>query len=231
MLLETYEFSKDKCWYNKACKHFDTDTCTMSCPRYLQMYYLFNQAGVPENMQYPRPLFPEQCDLEQFERLAEIKSNIVDWVNNGSQLYIFSATCGNGKTTWAIKLLSKYFDCIWPGNGYECRGMFVRCGHLLNRAKRAIGKPDPQFAEYLQTIRDCDLVIWDDIGEFALSVYDQQLLIELIDDRIYSGKANIYTSNVIDDVLEANVGRRIASRVVNGSEVVEFIGGDRRSSK
>lgn len=228
MLIDKYQFCRDKCWYKNACSMYNKEPCRMNCPRYLQMYYLFNQAGIPEVMQYPSPLYPDKQDYEQFVRLSEIKNDIVNWVNSGNNLYIFSSTCGNGKTSWAIKLMSKYFDCVWPGNGYECRGLFIRCGQLFNRAKRNISSKDSKWEEYLQAIRECDLVIWDDIGEYQLSLYDQQLLIELIDDRIYSGKANIYTSNVIDEVLECNIGKRLTSRVLNNSEVIEFIGGDRR---
>ena len=228
MLIDKYQFCRDKCWYKNACSMYNKEPCRMNCPRYLQMYYLFNQAGIPEVMQYPSPLYPDKQDYVQFVRLSEIKNDIVNWVNSGNNLYIFSSTCGNGKTSWAIKLMSKYFDCVWPGNGYECRGLFIRCGQLFNRAKRNISSKDSKWEEYLQAIRECDLVIWDDIGEYQLSLYDQQLLIELIDDRIYSGKANIYTSNVIDEVLECNIGKRLTSRVLNNSEVIEFIGGDRR---
>lgn len=228
MLIDKYEFCKDKCWYKDACSMYNKESCRMNCPRYLQMYYLFNQAGIPEVMQYPLPLYPDKQDYAQFVRLSQIKNDIVNWVNSGNNLYIFSSTCGNGKTSWAIKLMSKYFDCVWPGNGYECRGLFIRCGQLFNRAKRNISSKDSKWEEYLQAIGECDLVIWDDIGEYQLSLYDQQLLIELIDDRIYSGKANIYTSNVIDEVLECNIGKRLTSRVLNNSEVIEFIGGDRR---
>ena len=228
MLIDKYQFCRDKCWYKNACSMYNKEPCRMNCPRYLQMYYLFNQAGIPEVMQYPSPLYPDKQDYAQFVRLSEIKNDIVNWVNSGNNLYIFSSTCGNGKTSWAIKLMSKYFDCVWPGNGYECRGLFIRCGQLFNRAKRNISSKDSKWEEYLQAIRECDLVIWDDIGEYQLSLYDQQLLIELIDDRIYSGKANIYTSNVIDEVLECNIGKRLTSRVLNNSEVIEFIGGDRR---
>lgn len=229
MLIDKYEFNREKCWYKNACnKYNDSEICRMSCPRYLQMYYLFNQAGVPEPLQYPKPLFPEEIDLSQFQRLAAIKNDIVSWVESGNSLYIFSSNCGNGKTSWAIKLMSKYFNEIWPGNGYQCRGVFVRCGQLFNRAKRAIGTKDETWNEYLRMLKTCDLVVWDDIGEINLTAFEQQLLIELIDERIYNSKANIYTSNVIDDILEANVGRRIASRVVNGSEVIEFVGSDRR---
>lgn len=200
----------------------------MSCPRYLQMYYLFNQAGIPEPLQYPKPLFPDKRDLGEFERLAAIRADIKNWVKEGNNLYLYSPICGNGKTSWAIKLMSRYFDCVWAGNGYTCRGIFVRCSQLLNRAKRNISNPDPMWAEYLHTLKTCDLVVWDDIGEINLTTFEQQLIIEIIDDRIYSGKSNIYTSNLIDDALESNVGRRISSRVVNGSEVIEFLGGDRR---
>lgn len=229
MLIDHYEFDKEQCWYKKACSHYNTEVCRPNCKRYLQMYYLMNQAGIPKALQYPRPLYPDNNDLEQFKRVAEIKADIVNWVEAGNNLYLFSTTCGNGKTSWSLKLLTKYFDCIWPGNGYECRGLFIRVGEFLNRVKRAIGHKDPKLSEYLDTIRTCDLVVWDDIGEFELTVFEQQTIIELIDTRLYSGKSNIYTSNVIDETLEAHVGKRLLSRILNKSEVVEFIGGDRRN--
>lgn len=229
MLIDTYDFNREECWYKDVCSHYnDEEVCRPNCKRYLQMYYLMNQAGIPKAMQYPKPLTPDVQDLGEFQRLADIKNDIVNWVNEGNSLYIFSGNCGNGKTTWSIKLLTKYFDRVWPGNGYECKGLFIRVGEFLNRVKRAISSKDPKLKLYLETIRTCDLVVWDDIGEFELTVFEQQTLIELIDTRIYSGKANIYTSNVIDDILENHIGRRLASRVLNKSDVVEFIGGDRR---
>ena len=230
MLIDKYEFNREKCWYKDVCSHYNTEICSMSCPRYLQMYYLFNQAGIPEKMQYPIELCACKQDYEQFIRLAEIKNDIVEWVNEGNNLYIFSPTCGNGKTTWAIKLMSKYFDSIWCGNAYDCRGLFVRCSQLFVRAKRNIDRKDPTWNEYIETLKTCDLVVWDDIGEFEMSLFEQQLLIELIDERMYSGKANIYTSNVIDEVLENNVGKRLASRIQNNSEIIEFVGQDRRGN-
>lgn len=231
MLLTKFEFNRDKCWYKDVCKLYRCAECTMSCPKYHQMYYLFNQSGIPQNLQYPKKLVPVKSDEPAFRRLNAIKNDIVNWVNSGNSLYICSPECGNGKTSWSIKIMSKYFDSIWNGNGFDCRGIFVNCSSLLVQAKSQINRPEKHWHEYIETIRNCDLVIWDDIGDVYLSSYDYSILIDLINSRISLGKSNIYTSNLGRDQLTVNIGKRLASRIYNGSEIVEFVGGDRRSSK
>ena len=228
MILDKFEFSSDECWYNSVCSLFSTDKCCQSCVRYMQMYYLFNLGDIPKPLQYPKRLVPNEEDLSSFEDLQAIKEDIVNFVNNGENLYIYSKNCGNGKTTWAVKLLAKYFDEIWAGNGFTCRGVFVRVGKLLNRLKKSIGDKDTALPEYIRTLKKCDLVVWDDIGEYKLSVFEQQSILEIIDDRLYANKANIYTSNVIDNLLLDNVGPRLHSRILNSSIQIEFIGDDRR---
>ena len=67
-----------------------------------------------------------------------------------------------------------------------------------------------------------DLVIWDDIGVTRLKEYDHQILFSLINTRIANNKANIFTSNVIDDDLDDNIGGRLANRILDTSVIVEF---------
>lgn len=231
-MIYRYVFDKDKCWYKDVCNKIDNHkVCRYNCPRYLQMFYLFNNAGIPEKLQYPKPLYPSECDVEQFVILKEIKDDIENWVNNGENLYIFSSKCGNGKTTWAIKLISAYFNKIWAGNGYEPRGVFVRCSQLFTNNRDSWKAKDDEYVKwknYLELIETCDLVVWDDIGEYELQIWEQQLLMKLIDNRLINGKANIFTSNVIDSLLTKNIGPRLSSRVLNSSEVIEFLGSDRR---
>ena len=211
----------EDCWYNKVCTY---DYCT-NCIRYSEMKYLMDNSGIPKNRQYPQELIAD-VDLAQYKQLASIKSNIVDFVESGSNLFICSANTGNGKTSWAIKLMLRYFNDIWAGNGFKVRGLFVNVPTLLLQLKNF---SNPLSEEYKQNLMDVDLVIWDEIASSSISSYDYGNLLMFLDYRIAEGKSNIFTSNATSsEELEKNVGSKLSSRIWNTSTVVQFNGKDRR---
>jgi DNA replication protein DnaC len=73
-----------------------------------------------------------------------------------------------------------------------------------------------------------DLVIWDDIGSTGMSNYDLSQLLMYIDQRILSGKSNIFTGNLMYSDLEKSLGSRLASRIWNTSSIAELKGKDKR---
>ena len=73
-----------------------------------------------------------------------------------------------------------------------------------------------------------DLLVLDDIALTNVEDRFYNLLYNIIDDRYQNMKSTIYTSNIVPEDIMLKLGRRIYSRVVNGSDVVEFIAGDRR---
>ena len=222
--VKEFHFNKEECWFKEKCKDYNNENCNCSCSLYCQFYYLVNLANIPFNMQYPKNqvLTPGKDDHE-FEILTDIKTNIVEWVKNGGNLYLFSENFGNGKTTWAIKLMCSYFSKIWQGNGIECRGLFINVDEFLMEKQKQISYRDKRFIEMENLIPSVDLVIWDDIGCTQLTNYQHNILFPLINSRIIQHKSNIFTSNVIDSDLENNVGNRITSRILDTSQIIEFI--------
>ena len=215
---------KEDCWYKDVCSM----NCTDSCIRYLEMEYLINESGIPIAYQYPAILTPEDVDYESFCILADIKDNVLDFVNGNGSLYIASAETGNGKTSWATKLMLKYFDEIWAGNGFRIRGLFLHAPTLLAQLKNFA---NPLSDEYKRNIMECDLVIWDDIASTELSNYDLSQLLSLIDCRVNNSRCNIYTGNVdTSATLQKLMGVRLASRIWNRSEVIILKGKDRRTA-
>lgn len=211
----------EECWYNKVC----SEECSSYCIRFSEMKNLVESSGIPKAKQYPKPL-QAGIDYDAFCRLLDIKDNISKCVDNGFNLYITSAETGNGKTSWAIKLMLKYFDEIWAGNGFRVRGMFVHVPTLLNQLKNF---QKPLSEEYKQNIMNCDLVVWDDIASTDMSGYDHSQLLSYVDQRVFNEKANIFTGNLPSfDALTQAVGDRLASRIYRAGEVVEFRGKDRR---
>lgn len=184
-----------------------------------------DNSGIPTNKQMPQSLVAD-VDLEQYSKLADIKDNICDFVESGNNLFICSKYTGNGKTSWALKLLLKYFDEIWAGNGFRVRGLFVNVPTLLLQLKNF---SNPISEEYKKNLMDADLVVWDEIASTSISNYDYGNLLMFLDHRIFSDKANIFTSNVTTkEEFEKNVGAKLASRIWNTSTLIEFKGRDRR---
>lgn len=211
-----------ECWYHEVCK---MENSCGSCIRYIEMKHLMECSGIPKAKQRPIELYPDDIDYDSFVKLRDIKDNIVDFVGSGENLYICGGT-GNGKTSWAIKLLLRYFDQVWAGNGFRTRGVFVHVPTILLQLKDF---NNPLSAEYKQSLMSADVVVWDEIAGVGMSNYDYSQLLMYIDSRMLNEKSNIFTSNVCKHAdLQFKMGSRIASRIWNGSTRIELKGRDKR---
>lgn len=188
-----------------------------------------DNSNLPKAKQLPAVLTAPNCDHDAFVRLAEIKSNIKDFVNCGQNLYLASDSTGNGKTSWAIKLMLKFFDVSWSGNGFKRRAVFIHVPTFLLKCKDFDNK-DSEFEELKNALYDVDLVVWDDIASTDMSAYDYSQLLMFIDQRLLKGLSNIYTGNYADvNRFEKRVGTKLTSRIWSSeTEVIIFKGGDMR---
>lgn len=217
------------CWYEGVCPK-RAEGCSDGCERFSQMSHLFIQSRIPQSMRRPLPLVPDVCDVGAFDRLLEIKRGILGFVSEGRNLYITSNVTGNGKTTWAVKMLQSYFDKVWAGNNYRERGIFVGMPELLAMYSRMYrdDASSEDVAELTDAICRVDLAVWDDIGATKLTEAQQNYVQGLLDKRINAGLSNVFTGNMRDAPLLSAVGPRIFSRVQKNSEVVILNGSDRR---
>ena len=217
--METSKFTD--CWYASSCE----SNC-LACTVYPQMMWQFDNSGLPKSKYKPIRLSPQSEDRRAFEKLAQIKDDIDKFVEQGKNLYICGSTPGNGKTSWAIKMLQTYFHYVSEGNIFNVKGMFVSVPDLLLKMKDF---SNPLSNDYKENLKNCDLLILDDIAVTGLSQYDYLQLFTLVDGRMLAGKSIIFTSNItsVRD-LECVIGARLASRVFGNSLVVEIKGGDMR---
>lgn len=218
----------EDCWYKDVCLAINESGCR-NCIKFLEMQNLMETSGLPKARQRPQQLTAPMCDMAAYNELADIKSNISDFVASGSNLYISSSTTGNGKTSWAIKLLLKYFDEIWAGNGFNVRGLFIHIPTFLLKSKDFKTKDD-EFERQKRYITTTDLVVWDDIASTNMSGYDYSQLLMYLDNRMLNLKSNIFTGNCeTKEALEAQLGQKLASRIFsNNTKIITFKGGDMR---
>ena len=193
------------------------------------MKWQMEHSGLPEAKQRPITLYMTEDnagDRRAYDRLTEIRKGIVDFVQSGKNLYICSNWTGNGKTSWAIKMLHTYFHYTAEGNYENLKGMFVSTTELLLQLKD-FNNPLPK--SYLENLKNVDLVIWDDIAVSGMSQYDFTQLYTIIDKRILAEKSNIFTSNqpTVEGFAKM-MGNRLASRIYYTSEIVELKGKDMR---
>lgn len=217
---------ESNCWYLKTCKD-DCDTCV----RYIQMKWQMDNSGLYPAQQKPIKMCIIESingvDREAYKKLSDIRENITEFVDNHENLYICSEQAGNGKTSWAIRMLHTYFHQRAVGNYDNLLGMFVNTTDLLIKLKD-FNNPLPK--KYLDNLENVDLVVFDDIAiNSNISNYDYTQLFNIINKRMMAEKSSIFTSNVTKyEDLEALFGPRLASRVYNTSQIIELKGLDIR---
>ena len=214
---------REDCIYSEVCDN----ECKSFCLRYSEMKFMLDTSGIPKSKQKFNRLVPSDCDIQAFMSLAAMQTSIRDFVDNGCNLYLHSDNCGNGKTTWAIKLMLQYFHEIWAGNGFITRGLFINVPSLIMSYKNNISKTNEMLMQTLDSILSVDMVVWDDIAVSQFTDFETNLLLSYIDQRVNNDKCNIFTGNIQPQQLKYKVGERLASRILSGY-IVELKGGDNR---
>ena len=198
--------------------------------RNYKLSYLYEAALIPMEQRKHLDLVVDNdgVDLKEFKQLSEIQKTVCDFVSKGKQLYIHSQNTGTGKTSWALRLCQAYLNQVWPTSKLECRVLFINTPKLLLSLKENISEKN-EYASYIKdNILEADLVVWDDISTKTATSFEAENLFSMIDMRLSSGKANIYTSNLNRDELHECMGDRLASRICTASVDIEFRGKDKR---
>lgn len=218
------EQRNSNCWYLDTCN----DDCN-KCVVYTQLKWQMDNSGLYPAQQKPINLFVtdnNREDREAYITLSQIRGNIVDFVNEHRNLYICGKNAGNGKTSWAIRMLHTYFHHCAEGNYENLLGMFVNTTDLLLKLKDF---NNPLSQKYLNNLENVDLVVFDDVGITGMSQYDYTQFFNIINKRMMAEKSNIFTSNITTlEELEEIFGPRLASRIYTASEIIELKGMDMR---
>lgn len=229
MIFSDQCYLRDKCWkYHNSdadCKHHNT-----YCPKLFRMDYLFNEALMSDKQRQYTPLHIDEdgTDREAFNQLKLIEKNIEKFVDAGANLFIYSSTCGNGKTAWALRFLQTYVEKIWYKSDLRCRVLFINVPRFLLSLKDSISSTNDYVEHIKKNVLSADIVVFDEVATKSLTVFEHENILSLINARIDMNKSNIYTSNIYGQELREKVGERLYSRIVNLSTNVQLFGADKR---
>ena len=220
-----------KCFLYDVCNHLDCEKDF--CIRKYKMDSLYFAALLTESQKQHITLRVDQdgTDLEAFKQLAEIEKSIDKFVAEGKNLYLHSANCGNGKSSWSLRFIEAYFNKIWVRSEPKCRALFISVPRFLLALKDNITSRNEYFNYIKDNVFEADLVVWDDIAVKMGSEFELTHLLNIIDNRLAMGKSNIYTSNLNRQQLYSALGERLTSRIANMSVDIELHGADKRFLK
>ena len=227
------EVTNDDCWFKSICKFRRTndEVCSdIYCPINSKMNYLIEHSLLSNKDKFPVVLIPDidGTDTDKFIQLRDIQKDIYNFVIKGQNLFIYSDITGNGKSSWAKKLLLSWFKSIIYQTDYNCKGLYLSVPKFFNELRNNI-KEKSDYIEYVKDlIPKVELVVWDDIGIKALSNWEHDILFDLINTRVEKGLANIFTSNIQPNEIKERLGDRIYSRIIQLSNLIELNGKDKR---
>ena len=179
-------------------------------------------------------LTPAAIDKGAFKALQKIWNNIECFFSfSKGSLYLCSHNVGNGKTSWAIKLMRHYMiECACY---YDLKCYFISVPKLLTLKRQSVEDitAKRELNETVRLIKADHLVIFDDLAMTRLTEADELFLFDIIDDRYMRGKVAIYTSNVYPAELSSMIGERLADRIVNDEKTIRVClrGGSRRGTQ
>ena len=173
------------------------------------------------------PGVSEYLSSNKIVDMTEIQRQTYKHIMSGRDVCACSGT-GTGKTAWACKIMSYYFRKIAFKSGLENEGLYIFLPTFLEDLRSFYDNPDPDFAEEIQMVKSCKLLIIDDIGAEKPSEWVRERLLSFINARVSNGLSTIYTSNLSLEELDNKMGQRVSSRIKGSTKEIQLSGSDRR---
>lgn len=218
----------DNCPYKQNCSGVD---CGQDfCMRKYRLDCLYENSLLTQKQRQVGKLFTDEdgTDFHEFQKLANLEKSMDKFVEQGANLYLHSYNCGNGKTSWSIRLMIGYFNKIWHKSTFGCQALFISVPRYLLALKDSISNKNDYATFVNKYVLDADLIVWDDIAAKVGSEFELNHLLNMINTRMDAGKSNIFTSNLGGKELTNALGERLASRICNKSIDIELHGADKR---
>lgn len=154
--------------------------------------------------------------------LTKLAKNYAKRFDRGSLWLVLHGECGTGKSYAAAAIVNALLD-----EGFTAR--FTSLPIIERELWDSASKQ-----EVYGSLSRCDLLVLDDFGAQRNTEYMNEILFNVLDDRLRSGKPMIITTNLTPaDILNPKdiSMKRIMSRICEKSAQFKCEGNDRRKSK
>ena len=188
-----------------------------------KVHQLLVESGVPKKYYVPQKLVRRQVDEQLWDFLEDYRNDVVNKVHSGNNLVITSPIVGNGKTSWVIRLLQRYIAETALDGDLGDKGVFCVCSNMLEIfGDFGYFETSIEFFDYLNRLKNCKLLVIDEIGSGRINPVSYNHFYDLINYRVDNGLTTIYTTNYSDERIQEVLGERLYSRIYHTATVLEF---------
>lgn len=171
----------------------------------------------------------KQASISQKEAMSEaleVCKAFADGFENADDSLFFYGGVGLGKTFLSTCIAKKLIDTGYSVVYQSSAKLFsYYSDYMFGRINAAEGRYE------LDRLRECDLLIIDDLGSEAVNSQSVSFLFELVNDRILSGKKMVISTNYSISEIAKVYSERLHSRILEHFIPVRFFGGDVRLKK
>lgn len=179
-------------------------------------------------LEEPNYKFFRHCKYED-KQVANKTIDIIKSISPSNTINVaLWGTVGSGKTLWATQMGWTYIT-RYKGEDEDIPVMFVNVPDFILRVKMSWKVSDYSLRDYIQTLKEVPMVIWDDLifkGDYDDATYT--VIYSILNDR--TDKSNIFTTNYNPDEWGKIAGAQINSRLyTNDLQILNYsLNGDLR---
>ncbi|MFJ7971726.1 ATP-binding protein [Psychrobacillus sp. NPDC096389] len=128
----------------------------------------------------------------------------------GKGFYFYSQTKGSGKSLLSIIISNELIM------KYDLNALYISVVDMLTEMKAKISQKNPEVGVYelIETVKKADLLVLDDLGLEKATEWSEEVLTQILDERMNYRRPTIITSNISMMALERKYpAGRIKSRI------------------
>jgi DNA replication protein DnaC len=159
--------------------------------------------------------------------VEKVEEYLNNWDENrelGRGLYL-SGDVGTGKTHLAVAVMNELM------RRKRVPALFVTVPELLDNLRGAYNDPGRNLDEWMDTVKNADLLVLDDLGSERPTEWVQERIYVIVNHRYREALPTIFTSNIGPKDVATQLGERTASRIIAMCEEgIDIEGDDYRES-
>jgi DNA replication protein DnaC len=226
------KYGKPGEWYyhpcTPACERKDERREWELMRRDARVASLLQKSGLSKRLRrYTFDNFKPYVSPEATRALAKVEEYLARWEENkenGWGLYLCGGV-GTGKTHLAVAVLNELI------RRKKVPSLFVTVPELLDNLRGAYNDPGRNLDEWMDTVKNADLLVLDDLGSERPTEWVQERIFVIVNHRYREALPTIFTSNIGPKDLADQLGKRTASRIIAMcKEGIELGGRDHRET-
>lgn len=215
-----------KCYASDICNKVSLEACNKSCKAFVWLEAIYISSNIPLLYQFDKKLIPPKLDLNNFKKLDVIKKDVIKFVEEGKNIFLYSSIPGTGKTSWMCKIANEYIRKNLFSSKFDSLIYFANSSEVMEELR--LGYEDGSYKSIMNKLKDSSLLILDDLGAEKTTEWVRERFYEIINYRINNELSTFYSSNLSIEDLEIKLGSRIISRLGFKAKIIKLDGNDRR---